>query len=41
MKLKVCGITQLEQLEALDALHVDYAGLIFYDQSRRYVINKL
>lgn len=41
MKLKVCGITQLDQLQQLDQLHIDYAGLIFYDQSRRYVINKL
>ena len=41
MKLKVCGITQLEQLKQLDELHIDYAGLIFYNQSTRYVINKL
>ena len=41
MKLKVCGITKLEQLQQLDELHIDYAGLIFYDQSRRCVINKL
>ena len=41
MKLKVCGITQLGQLQQLDELHIDYAGLIFYDQSRRCVINKL
>ena len=41
MKLKVCGITQVEQLNQLDALGVDYAGLIFYAQSSRYVLNKL
>lgn len=41
MKLKVCGITQLEQLLQLDELHIDYAGLIFYDQSSRCVTNKL
>jgi len=41
MKLKVCGITQLEQLKQLDELGVDYAGLIFYDQSARCIINKL
>ena len=41
MKLKVCGITQLEQLKQLDELRIDYAGLIFYDQSSRCVINKL
>jgi phosphoribosylanthranilate isomerase len=41
MKLKVCGITQAEQLKKLDELEVDYAGLIFYAQSSRYVLNKL
>lgn len=41
MKLKVCGITQLEQLQQLDELHINYAGLIFYDQSSRCITNKL
>lgn len=41
MKLKVCGITQIEQLKGLDELGVDYAGLIFYEQSARCVTNKL
>ena len=41
MKLKVCGITQLAQLQQIDELHVNYGGLIFYDQSRRCIINKL
>ena len=41
MKLKVCGITQAEQLKQLDELEVDYAGLIFYVHSERYVLNKL
>jgi phosphoribosylanthranilate isomerase len=41
MKLKVCGITQLEQLKQLDKIGVNYAGLIFYDQSARCIINKL
>ncbi len=41
MKLKVCGITQAEQLMQLNELEVDYAGLIFYSQSSRYVLNKL
>ncbi|KAA9041279.1 phosphoribosylanthranilate isomerase [Ginsengibacter hankyongi] len=41
MKLKVCGITQLEQLKQLDEIGVNYAGLIFYKQSARCVINKL
>ena len=41
MKVKVCGITQLEQLHQLDKLGVDYAGLIFYKQSERYMMQKL
>ena len=41
MKLKVCGITLVQQLKQLDELGVDYAGLIFYDRSVRYVLNKL
>jgi len=41
MKLKVCGITQLDQLKQLDEIGVNYAGLIFYNQSARCIINKL
>jgi phosphoribosylanthranilate isomerase len=41
MKLKVCGITQLQQLKELDDLGVDFVGLIFYSQSLRCVTNKL
>jgi phosphoribosylanthranilate isomerase len=37
MKVKVCGITQLEQLYALSELEVNYAGFIFYPPSPRYV----
>jgi phosphoribosylanthranilate isomerase len=37
MKVKVCGITQLEQLHALSEMNVDYAGFIFYPPSPRYV----
>lgn len=36
MKVKVCGITRKEQLDALLSLGVDYIGLIFYPASRRY-----
>lgn len=41
MKIKVCGNTSLSQLLELDELGVDYAGLIFYEQSPRYVLKKL
>lgn len=37
MKVKVCGITQLEQLYALSEMDVNYAGFIFYAPSPRYV----
>lgn len=41
MKIKVCGIRDLKQLEELNGLEIDYAGLIFYEQSPRYVLEKL
>jgi len=37
MKIKVCGITAVEQLQALQELGVDYAGMIFYEKSKRFV----
>jgi len=37
MKVKVCGMTQLEQLHALSEMEVNYAGFIFYPPSPRYV----
>lgn len=41
MKIKVCGITKREDLEALVQLGADYAGFIFYNKSPRFVGNKL
>ena len=41
MKIKVCGITGVEQMRALEALGIDYAGLIFYPKSARYAGEKL
>ena len=41
MKIKVCGITQVEQLIQLDELGIDFAGLIFVESSSRYVLNKI
>jgi phosphoribosylanthranilate isomerase len=41
MKLKVCGMTELNQLQMLEEQGVDFAGLIFYDASKRYMGNKL
>ena len=41
MKIKVCGITELDQLIALDKLQADYAGMIFFPASPRYILKKL
>jgi len=41
MNIKVCGITQFKQLQQLEALNIDYAGLIFYKDSPRYIGEKI
>jgi len=41
MKIKVCGITRLEQMQQLQDLGVDYTGMIFYEGSKRYIKDKL
>ena len=41
MNTKVCGITQLKQLQQLDGLDIDFAGLIFYKESPRYIGEKI
>src|SRR6187401_1228573 len=41
MNKKVCGITQLKQLQQLDGLNIDFAGFIFYKGSPRYVVDKI
>lgn len=41
MNIKVCGITELKQLQQLDGLDIDFAGLIFYKDSPRYAGEKL
>lgn len=41
MKIKVCGITSFEQLQQLQDFKVDFAGLIFYEKSKRFVGDKL
>ena len=37
MKIKVCGMTHLDQLHQLEELGVDFTGFIFYPKSPRYV----
>ncbi len=41
IQIKVCGITDINQALALEALGVDYIGFIFYAPSKRYVLNSL
>lgn len=41
MNIKVCGITEMKQLQQLDGLDIDFAGLIFFKDSPRYVGEKL
>jgi phosphoribosylanthranilate isomerase len=41
MKIKVCGITSIEQMRELQQLGIDYAGMIFYEGSKRYAKEKL
>ncbi len=41
MNIKVCGITEMKQLQQLDGLDIDFAGLIFYPESPRYIGDKI
>ncbi len=41
MNIKVCGITQLKQLQQLDGLDIDFAGMIFFKGSPRYAGEKI
>lgn len=37
MNIKVCGINSYKQLQQLDGLNIDFAGMIFVKDSPRYV----
>ena len=39
--IKVCGLTQLYQIQELISLDVDFLGFIFYEKSPRFVLNHL
>jgi phosphoribosylanthranilate isomerase len=41
MRVKVCGMTQPDQVEALADLGVTFAGFIFYPKSPRYVFKHM
>ncbi len=37
MKIKVCGMTRMDQVHQLGEMGIDFAGFIFYPKSPRYV----
>jgi len=37
MKIKVCGMTNIDQMHQLGEMGVEFAGMIFYPKSPRYV----
>ena len=41
MRIKVCGMTQMEQVDKLADLGVTFAGFIFYPKSPRYVFKHM
>jgi phosphoribosylanthranilate isomerase len=41
MRVKVCGMTQLDQVRKLDELGIDFAGFIFYPKSPRYAVKHI
>ena len=41
MRIKVCGMTLPEQVNALDEMGVQFAGFIFYPKSPRYIGNRI
>ena len=41
MQFKVCGITSIEQAEAITSQGAHYIGFIFYPSSKRYALSSL
>ncbi len=41
MNIKVCGITELKQMQQLDALNVEFVGMDFQSDSPRFISEKL
>lgn len=37
MKIKICGITRINEIKYLNEAQVDYAGFVFYEKSKRNV----
>lgn len=41
LRIKVCGMTQLDQLKKLDEIGIAFAGMIFYHKSPRFALKTL
>jgi phosphoribosylanthranilate isomerase len=41
LRIKVCGMTRIDQMHELGEMGVEFAGMIFYPKSPRYVLNHL
>ncbi len=41
MRIKVCGMTDLQQMHQLGELGVEFAGMIFYHKSPRFILRYL
>lgn len=41
LQLKVCGLTQVDQILELISMNIDFLGFIFYKKSHRYALNRL
>jgi phosphoribosylanthranilate isomerase len=41
MRIKVCGMTKVDQVKQLDEMGVEFAGFIFYPKSPRYVFKSM
>lgn len=41
MRIKVCGMTDLQQMHQLGTMGVEFAGMIFYHKSPRFILKHL
>jgi phosphoribosylanthranilate isomerase len=41
LKIKVCGLTQLDQVHELISMNTDFLGFIFYQKSLRYALDRI
>lgn len=41
LHIKVCGLSELDQIHELISMNIDFLGFIFYKKSPRYALNRL